>query len=49
MTTKQKKYRDSLKEKGLTKFQAIVPIREVERLREITDSMRKGHLKKGEG
>ena len=43
--TKQKKYDQGLKEKGLTKFRAIVPLSAVDGLREVTDEMRKVHLK----
>ena len=44
MTTKQKRYADGLKEKGLKKFVAIVPIDAVAELKKITKKLRENHL-----
>jgi len=46
MTTKEKRYADGLKAKGLKKFVAIVPIDAVEALKKKTDKLRETHLKK---
>ena len=49
MTTKQKRYADGLKNKGLKKFVAIVPIDAIAELKKRTDELRERHLAKRKG